>query len=812
MNVHSRGKPKIRAPRRTLVTNDDDFQTTWSQLEASFGQIHSKNASSISYETLYRLGYRLVLKRKGEELYNGVANFERKWLTNNVQAEVKSLLAPSLLAPVGSGAGALSTVERRELGERFLRGLKQAYQDHQVCMNMLGDVLMYLDRVYCGENHVPSIYTRAMQLFRECVLDVPAEEQNPHSVRILDVVNSIILEQVQMERDGEIIEKNILKSCVYMLEGLFVDAQESEEKKLYNVTFEPLFLRMSRDFYHDEAERLIREFDAGGYCRQTKKRLGEELDRCCSTLSESTTQKIQAVVEEELITNKLNELINMDSGANYMIINDKAEDLGLLYDLNAQVDNRKGKLSNAIHCQIIAMGDALNATILDIAASGPQAANGLTDAAIQWVDRVLTLKDKFDRFHEVSFRSDHIFQTTLAESFHHFINAPAFGRAAEFISLFIDENMKRGIKDKTDAEVDEVLEKAVVLIRYLKDQDSFEMYYKKHLSKRLLMHKSVSLDAEKLMISRMKMELGNNFTYKLESMFKDMSTSEGLTSDYKDYVSGLESTGPRRVDMIVSILTGVTWPLESASSMEELSNKPQQKVIYPDAVNRAREDFEKFYGQRHAGRILFWQPNMGTADMTVRFPGKNGSGYRQHELSVPTYGMIILMLFADLPSGESLSFAEIQAGTNIPPKELSRNLQALSVAPKTRILRKEPMSREVNETDRFFFNEGFTSQFKKVKVGLIAMRNRAETVAEQEETKKAQDKQRALVIEAAMVRIMKGRKTLSYSQLLSATIDQLSSRFKPEISMMKARIDALIDREYLARVDDASPPAVRYVA
>jgi cullin 3 len=37
--------------------------------------------------------------------------------------------------------------ERRVAGEKFLKGLKQSWGDHQVCMSMLADVLMYMVRL-----------------------------------------------------------------------------------------------------------------------------------------------------------------------------------------------------------------------------------------------------------------------------------------------------------------------------------------------------------------------------------------------------------------------------------------------------------------------------------------------------------------------------------------------------------------------------------------------------------------------------------------------------------------------------------------
>ena len=56
----------------------------------------------------------------------------------------------------------------------------------------------------------------------------------------------------------------------------------------------------------------------------------------------------------------------------------------------------------------------------------------------------------------------------------------------------------------SEQEVEVILDKTILLFRYLQDKDIFERYYKQHLAKRLLLNKSVSDDFEKSMISKLK--------------------------------------------------------------------------------------------------------------------------------------------------------------------------------------------------------------------------------------------------------------------------------------------------------------------
>lgn len=64
-------------------------------------------------------------------------------------------------------------------------------------------------------------------------------------------------------------------------------------------------------------------------------------------------------------------------------------------------------------------------------------------------------------------------------------------------------------------------------------KDVFEAFYKKDLAKRLLLGRSVSSDAEKCMITKLKAECGSQFTNKLEGMFNDMELSHDIVSAFQ---------------------------------------------------------------------------------------------------------------------------------------------------------------------------------------------------------------------------------------------------------------------------------------
>lgn len=625
------------------------------------------------------------------------------------------------------------------------------------------------DRVYCTDHRQPSIYAKAMGLFRDQILRSPVRQNAP---ALIEILTSIILDQIQMDRDGEKIDQHLIKSNVYMLEGLYQSDQEVEDEKLYLQMFEPYFLNTSAEFYRQEGERLLKESDAGTYCREAKRRIDEESDRCRSTLSESTTVKIQQVVEDELIRHKMKGLIEMESGVQFMVDNDKFHELGLVFELESRVDSRKPELTKAMQAIITTMGNDINNSAVQLSQAPPAQNTGQDDqenegkkagtarqtnhqtvAALKWVEEILRLKQRFDRIWTTSFRSDQTISTALTRSMSDVINA--FSRSSEYISLFIDENMKKGIRDKTEQEIDATLEQAITTLRYLQDKDMFETYYKKHLCKRLLLKKSQNIDVEKQMISRMKIELGNAFTMKLEAMFKDMTLSEELTTGYRTHVANLGDRDPKRVDLSINVLTSMTWPLEAFRGASEDDRDSRTQLRFPPSIELVKEGFENFYGRKYSGRKLTWHTNMGDADIKATFPKSKNGRPMTHDINCSTYAMLILLLFNDRPNNSPLTLEEIQAQTNIPENDLKRNLQSLAVAPKTRFLVKEPMSRAINPGDKFYYNENFTSKIIKIKVGVVSAGNKVEGDKERKETEKKNNDSRGFAIEAAVVRIMK---------------------------------------------------------
>ncbi|EMD34073.1 hypothetical protein CERSUDRAFT_117587 [Gelatoporia subvermispora B] len=769
-------KPKIKPPRK--LGPEFSAEDTWAKLSRNIVEIQNHNAANLSYEENHRFAYNMVLYKHGETLYKGTCQL----IANHLEK-----LASEEITPVFPSGSSDDPLQRSQAGETLLKALRRVWDDHISSLSKLREVLAYMDRVHTKTANVPQIWDAGLNLFVKHIIRPPIE----------DHVISATLTQIQTERDGYVINRSAVKGCVDVLLQLH---DPHDDTAIYKRDLEPAVLRESEAFYKVEGERLLETCDAPEFLRRVEERLAQEDSRVHHFLSSSTAAPLRRILEENLITPHLWTIINLsNSGLDAMIDLDKFDDLSRLFNLFTMVPSGLPSLKKALRETIIRRGKDINASgdttgtedapaEEEVEASSKakgkakarSAGTGLQtlQIALKWVQDVLDLKDKFDQVWSKSFQSDRELESSINEAFETFINLNE--KSPEFISLFIDDNLKKGLKGKTDVEMELVLDKTITVFRYITDKDVFERYYKGHLAKRLLLGRSVSDDAERAMLAKLKVECGYQFTQKLEGMFHDMKISADTMQAYRNH---LATTTAPEVEMSVTVMTSTFWPMSHSAAT----------CTFPEVLIKASKSFEQFYLSRHSGRRLTWQPSLGNADVRVTFKS------RKHDLNVSTFALVILLLFEDLGDGDFLTYEEIKSATAIPDVELQRNLQSLACA-KYKVLKKHPHGRDVNPTDSFSFNADFSAPLQKIKISTIA--SRVESNDERKETKDRIDEERRHQTEACIVRIMKDRKHMTHNDLINEVTRQLASRFQPDPLNIKKRIEGLIEREYLERCTD----------
>ena len=118
-----------------------------------------------------------------------------------------------------------------------------------------------------------------------------------------------------------------------------------------------------------------------------------------------------------------------------------------------------------------------------------------------------------------------------------------------------------------------------------------------------------------------------------------------------------------------------------------------------------------------------------------------------------------------------------------------------------RLLVKAPRNKVIADTDSFSVDLTFRSPLFRIKVPSLQLK---ETKEEQRSTTSKVFEDRQYAIDAAIVRVMKARKTMSHGQLMSEVIAAFAQKFPVKPGDIKKRIGTLIEREYMERDKDNS--------
>jgi len=302
------------------------------------------------------------------------------------------------------------------------------------------------------------------------------------------------------------------------------------------------------------------------------------------------------------------------------------------------------------------------------------------------------------------------------------------------------------------------------------------------------------------MITELKGECGHQYTSRVEGMFKDMDVSRTVMKQFKNFRLKQGRSGGSEIS--VTVLTRGFWLISTVP-----------KCTLPKVAQYMIDEFTGFYLQKHSGRRLTWQTNLGTAEVRATFEkGKK-------EFLLHTYQMCIMMLYNNTLS---LTYEEIKQATKIPDQELERHLLSLA-HPKVRLLKKTPNNKFIANDHVFAYNFHYTSKLKRVKIPLLSaakpstssltsplssitsplspVKTFPDTLIE---TRKSR-------VEVTIVRVMKERKTLEHNALVDEVTSQLTNRFPVEPKFIKKRIESLIERDYLTR-DKENSRVYHYVA
>lgn len=637
---------------------------------------------------------------------------------------------------------------------------------------LIRSTFSYLDGTYLLHSALPSINDMTIAQFRE-MLFPPGTDPTKGSPSLGTSAVQGMCDLVETDRKGNgQVDTTLLKPSVLMFYVLDV----------YVKKFEPRFLELSRQYLTSFGENRSTS-SLKEYISACDKLLKSEEYRCIAFNFDSSTQKaLMDSAHKILIDNYSDKLLDVDSLSS-LLSESEVVHLKGLYDL-LRLSGIQSKMKDPWTDYVRKTGGAII---------------GDKERGDEMVIRLLNLRRSLDLVIRDAFNKDTEFLYSMREAFGNFMNDRKIAarwnsgtsKIGEMIAKHIDMLLRGGlkslpsellsdVKDRAtaekqgisstadeDSELDRQLDQALELFRFIEGKDAFEAFYKRDLARRLLMKRSASNYAEGNMLTKLRGECGASFTQNLEQMFKDQDTGKDEVESYKQWCEGDEK---RRspVDLQVMILSASAWP-----------SYPDVRLNLPDTVAAQMEQFDQYYKTKHTGRTLSWKHSLGHCAIKARFP----KGPK--DLLVSAYQAVVLMLFNTVPADGFLAYDQIAAATGLQGGDLDRTLQSLACGA-YRVISKHPKGRDVKPTDTFTYNKTFSDKKIHIKINQIQLK---ETKEENKAVHERIERDRRYETQAAIVRVMKSRKSLGHADLVAEVINLTRKRGSVEPAAIKRDIE-----------------------
>ncbi|PKI84553.1 ubiquitin ligase (cullin) of SCF [Malassezia vespertilionis] len=731
----------------------NDIVATWAFLEQGIDVMMARLTQGMSYERymqLYTVAYNYCISSGmggasgiaagahliGGELYTRVAHYFQQHLQTT-----------------------LRDVEQLN-GEALLRCYSAEWERYTNGTNFVHRLLVYLNRHWVkhereeGRTDVHTIYTLALNQWKRFVF-LPIEKDG----RLTDA----LLHQIQLQRDGEVVQSTLLKSVLDSFVSLGIDDTDATRVNLdvYRTYFQQAFLDATEAHYKAESDAFLAQNSVTDYMRKADVRLKEEADRIEMYLHPTTQRQLMEVCRHQLLT-KHSQLLWDQFGA--LLENEMTVDLSRMYTLLFQIPGGLDPLREQFELYARNVGLESVARVVE---------ESPTVDPAKYIASLLSVYEQCMQTIETSFQLEAGFIAALDKACRVFMNenqatGTSASKSPELLAKYIDGLLKKSNRNTEDMVFVDAFDRAMIVFKYIEDRDFFQKFYAKFLARRLVTFASASMDAEESMISKLKGICGFEYTSKMQRMFTEVGLSKELNERFREAEAAKQNSALHAIDFYALVLANGIWPLQAPSS----------DFSVPPELQPAHEAFKDFYATEHSRRVLTWLWHLSSNDLhTTYLP-------RKHIFQASTYQCAILLLFN---TDTVLTREEIATATRL---ENSVLRSAMLPLVKSKVLH------ELD--DSFSLNMDFKS--KKVRVNLQTP-VRAEQKAESTEVAKTVEEDRKVLLQATIVRIMKARKTLKHNLLLPEVIGQVQSRFHPKVSDIKKAIDTLIEKEFLQRAE-----------
>merc|ERR1719499_2279094 len=562
---------------------------------------------------------------------------------------------------------------------------------------------------YLNRYHVPN---------SDGLLELAENGYNLFKVNVFDkfkeALRTTILNFIESERNGNIVKRDLIKDCVYILVGLGQELKtqyKNNQLGIFVSEFQTSFIRETENYYEVTAERWLQTKSTPEYLVEVEQVQINEMNRLVSYLHPGTSeQPLMCSLRKTLLRKHQETLLDQDSGLIRMLDEQAASDLERLYHLYKDVKDGIPPIANTFKQYICSLGYKY----IEDAKQAESSEGGKTEAAgkMDLIAKIIALHERFHGHVTRDFDNDADISRALKDAFEEFINKTNY--VVRYLAKYAHSFMVRGgpAEGLSDNEKEEQMQHIRMIYGYIRDKDVFEREYQLYLSHRLLNSTSASDAMEQKMIGLLKAECGYHWAQKLEDMFKDMQTSKAVMQEFKRL-----NRDSFPFDIQVNICEYGKWP-------ETVDQKKLSSMTAPGELDDLYTSLKNFYENKHAGRKFFlrWDKGSGEALVTFNKKAKN----EKILIFKSTYQIMVMLCFNERNAqGKPIwKYSELKEKLGIPDDELKTALLPL-MHPKLQVLQKRPGGKKIEPEHMFRLNGKFKNPAKRVPIPVFKVQKKA---------------------------------------------------------------------------------------
>ena len=560
----------------------------------------------------------------------------------------------------------------------------------------------------------------------------------------------------------------------------WIDTIKEGDKKEFKIPYQErwyqkYFKNETTKYVKNKAERDIKNNSAPEYVKCELKYINEEKERQDAYINASFHNDINNINYDYLINKNAKQIAEMDTGINYMFKTKKKDELAEVYQLFNYYPSRLELIQKSFRAYI---KERLTALYED---------KELSKDPRKFVPALISLKKEMDEFLVLCFDNHPDFQDQENKEFYILMSKDIYPKQ---LANYTDHCMRIGFKGKSEEETESILNDIISLFKNLNSKLIFQIETEKKMSDRLIKNSSLSLNAEKSFISKLKQENGVTYVNKMNEMISDLEKNK---SEIEGYKSTKSKGMPNGIKFNVQVISQSAW---------EINKSNMEKIEIPPFLKNCIQDFEDYYIKRHKQVKLIWC--LGLSKLEIQYLYLKNKG-----ISTSTIPQFLSLIY--LEQKHTLSLAKIAQLLGCNVQKVINDIRGLILNPsfnakgqidKGVILANiDPKTKEFKPETEITINMNFSVNHTKfntlpLPVKKTAAEIKASELEEAQITKRYQDN----ILQATITRIMKSRikQTTSHVWLVNETSKQIDL-FKAQPQQIKENIEKLIEKNIVKR-------------